>query len=171
MCLSIYFCHGCSLIVSVSLCGIFLCHVCLCLSWRHLRSVYLSLTFFIVDPLLLYLCKYEEYWSSIHLCTFDVLFLMDISLYFSLNHKCLLLDIHCVSVYYQYFTVSLFIIWISCIPLQSLCIFWICYIPLYLVDICICCILWIFYTLYLMDILYFVSYGYFIFCIIYPILW
>ena len=105
-------------------------------------------------------------------------------LLFSLDHKCHLLDIHCVSVYYQYFTISLFIIWISCIPLQSLCIFWICYIPLYslyiffisyiplyLVDICICCILWIFYTLYLMDILYFVSYGYFIFCIIYPILW
>ena len=174
MCLSIYFCHGCSLIVSVSLCGILLCHVCLCLSWRHLRSVYLSLTFFIVDSLLLYLCKYEEYWSSIHLCTFDVLFLMDISLYFSLNHKCLLLDIHCVSVYYQYFTVSLFIIWISCIPLQSLCIFWICYIHcilsiyfLSLISHCIwwifvsvvsygyfiLCILWIFYTLYLMDIL------------------
>ena len=145
MCLSIYFCHGCSLIVSVSLCGIFLCHVCLCLSWRHLRSVYLSLTFFIVDSLLLYLCKYEEYWSSMHLCTFDVLFLMDISLYFSLNHKCLLLDIHCVSVYYQYFTVSLFIIFYLLYPTVS---------GGYL------------YLLYLMDILYFVSYGYFILCIL-----
>ena len=95
-------------------------------------------------------------------------------LLFSLDHKCHLLDIHCVSVYYQYFTISLFIIWISCIPLQSLCIFWICYIHcilsiyfLSLISHCIwwifvsvvsygyfiLCILWIFYTLYLMDIL------------------